>query len=356
MTIACRPSLVYPPHVVSQNEILNYVANRHSEHPQLHTILSLMRNTNVRTRATAVPFDEVTRRPHTFGARNATYLTIAQNLGLTASKQALLNADTGPEEVDLLIVVSCTGFVMPGLDAHLAGALGLRRNVRRLPVSQMGCAGGAYAFARAKDFAAGHPESTVLLVAVELCSLSYQPDDVDLASFVSLAQFGDAAASCVVRPDRPGLRLDSVFDDLAPDSLRHSAYEVDEWGFHFRTNPRSSRLVAELMPLVAKWLEETEGAPAWQPDFVLSHTGGPRIMREVSKGLGIPERMFGRSERTLVEGGNTASTVLFDILAQTFDKPPRPDDRGFMIAFGPGVTTAALTTTWQNAEDPINWP
>lgn len=347
MTIACRPALEYPPHVVHQDEVLDYVEKAHADHPRIRDVVRLMRSTEVETRAMALPFQEIVR-PRSFGERNTTYLRICRELGFAAAQRALAQATTSPEEIDQLIVMSCTGFVMPGLDAHLIGELGLPRNVRRLPVSQLGCAGGAYALARAKDFADGHPGATTLIVAVELCSLSYQPGDTDLASFISTALFGDAAAACVVRSGRPGLHLDSVFDDLAPDSLRHIAYDVDELGFHFRTNPRISRLVGELMPLVAQWLKETEGAEAWQPDFVLSHTGGPRIMHQVSKGLGIPRPMFVRSEESLTQRGNTASTVVLDVLAQTFDDPPEDGARGLMIAFGPGVTTTALTATWHD--------
>lgn len=233
-----------------------------------------------------------------------------------------------------------------GLDTHLVAELGLRRDISRIPVAQLGCAGGAYALARAREHIAGHPEAAVLVVAVELCSLSYQPDDDDIASFVSTALFGDAAAATVVRGDRPGLRLDNVFDDLSPGTEEHISYRVDELGFHFHTNPRISKVVAGVMPLVARWLETAEGQSCWRPGFVISHTGGPRIMYEVSKGLGIPKEQFDLSERSLTQRGNTASTVVLDVLAQTFNRPPAHGERGLLIAFGPGVTSSAITTTW----------
>ncbi|MGW2369998.1 type III polyketide synthase [Streptomyces sp. NPDC001667] len=327
------------------DEVIGHMRGQHADHPRLGTALSLMRSTSVGARRLVDPFEEVIR-PRSFGERMRRYLEAATDLGAQAAEQALSRADTHLLEVDSLILVSCTGYSLPGLDAHIANRLGMRRDASRLAFAQVGCAGGAYALARAHDLSLARPGSVTLVVAVELCSLSYQPQDSSIASFVSTALFGDAAAACVVRDDRPGLRIDHCYEDLAPGTLGHISYGVDELGFHFDTNPRISRVVAESMPALAKWLRNTADLFPPQPDFLLSHTGGPRIMHEVSKGLDIPADMFARSEKSLTERGNTASVVVLDVLEQTFAEPPSDGDRGLMIAFGPGVTTAALTGTW----------
>ncbi len=345
MSTACRPVLCLPDHTVTLDEAVSHMGELHASHPRIGTALRLMRNTSVGTRSLVDPFAEVTRF-RTFGERMRRYAEAGTALGTRAAESALAAADTTVHEVDHLVLVSCTGYLLPGLDAHIAGRLGLRRDVRRLAFGQVGCAGGAYALARARELSAVRPGSVTLIVAVELCSLSYQPGDDRIASFVSTALFGDAAAACVVRDDRPGLRLDASYEDLAPDTLGHISYEVDELGFHFDTNPRISRVVADAMPGLRRWLEEETPVLAPQPDFLISHTGGPRIMYEVSKGLGIPPAMFKLSENSLALRGNTASAVVFDVLEQTFAAPPRPGGAGLVIAFGPGVTTVAVTGTW----------
>ncbi len=340
MSTVCRPSLSLPDHVVDLDDVVLHMQHQHSGHPRLGTALRLMRSTSVATRHLIDPLEIVTT-PRTFGQLMRRYAEEGSRLGVSAAKQALDEADTVCAEIDNLIVVSCTGYLLPGLDAYIANQLGLEPRVRRLSFTQVGCAGGAYSLARAHELHKAHPGGVTLIIAVELCSLSYQAGDSSIASFVSTALFGDAAAAAVIRDDRPGFRLNDAYEDLAPDSLEHISYVVDELGFHFDTNPRISRVVANAMPQLKKWLGKSVNL-----GFLVSHTGGPRIMYEVSKGLQIPTDMFRLSEKSLQRRGNTASVVVFDVLRQTFENPPEEGDSGLIIAFGPGVTTVAVTGSW----------
>ncbi|UAL68463.1 type III polyketide synthase [Streptomyces angustmyceticus] len=328
---------------MSLDDVVFHMEQQHSEHDRLGTALNLMRSTSVETRHLVDPLEIVTS-PRTFGQRMRRYAEEGTRLGVMAAKQALDEADTECAEIDNLIVVSCTGYLLPGLDAYIANQLGLESQVRRLSFAQVGCAGGAYALARARELHRASPGAVTLIVAVELCSLSYQAGDSSIASFVSTALFGDAAAAAVVRDNRPGFLLEDTYEELAPDSIGHISYVVDELGFHFDTNPRISRVVANAMPQLRNWLREV--GEITEPEFLVSHTGGPRIMYEVSKGLRIPAEMFDLSEKSLKGRGNTASVVVFDVLRQTFENPPNSRDSGLIIAFGPGVTTVAVTGTW----------
>ncbi|MBL1095004.1 MULTISPECIES: type III polyketide synthase [Streptomyces] len=345
MSVVCRPALSLPEHVVSLEEVISHTSKQHATHTRIKSALSLMRSTSVQSRSLIDPFEEVTRF-RTFGQRMRRYAEAGTRLGVDAARHALAAADTHTREVDNMILVSCTGYLLPGLDAHIANEMGLRQNVRRLSFGQVGCAGGAYALSRARELEIAHPNSVTLVISVELCSLSYQPDDSSIASFISTALFGDAAAACVIRNDRPGMRIDNSHEELAPNTLGYISYGVDEFGFHFDTNPRISRIVAETMPGLGKWLLGNSDVLSPQPGFLISHTGGPRIMYEVSKGLGIPPEMFDLSENSLKRRGNTASAVVFDVLEQTFGQPPKSGETGLMLAFGPGVSTVAVTGTW----------
>ncbi|MFJ9414914.1 type III polyketide synthase [Streptomyces sp. NPDC101227] len=343
MPTVCRPSLSLPDHVVDLDDVVLHMQHQHSEHPRLGTALRLMRSTSVARRHLIDPLEIVTT-PRTFGQRMRRYAEEGTRLGVSAAKQALDEADTVCAEIDNLIVVSCTGYLLPGLDAYIANQMGLESRVRRLSFTQVGCAGGAYSLARAQELHKAHTGAVTLIVAVELSSLSYQAGDSSIASFVSTALFGDAAAAVVIRDDRPGFQLNDAYEDLTHDSLGHISYVVDELGFHFDTNPRISRIVANAMPQLKEWLGKI-GGPV-DPEFLISHTGGPRIMHEVSKGLQIPTDMFRLSEKSLQGRGNTASVVVFDVLRQTFEDPPEVGDSGLIIAFGPGVTTVAVTGSW----------
>lgn len=132
------------------------------------------------------------------GEIQARYHEHALALGRTVAADALARAGVAGRDVDLIVTTSCTGIMIPSLDAYLVGDLGLRADVRRLPITELGCAGGAAALARARDFLVGFPDAVALVVAVELPSLSMQRADLSLANLVATALFGDGAAAAVL--------------------------------------------------------------------------------------------------------------------------------------------------------------
>ena len=153
------------------------------------------------------------------------------------ARQALAAAEVGAADIDLIITTSCTGIMIPSLDAYLVDDLGLRPDVRRLPITELGCAGGAAALARARDFLVGFPEARALVIAVELPSLSMQRADLSPANLVSTALFGDGAAAAVLaggeRRDAPA--ASSILDTLShiwPRSTYALGFDLKDDGFH----------------------------------------------------------------------------------------------------------------------------
>lgn len=222
------------------------------------------------------------------------------------------------------------------MDAHLIHHLGLRPTVRRLPMAQMGCAGGAYALTMAADDLAAHPGERVLIVCAELCSLSYQPHDTT------------AAAACVVHDaGGPGLRLvGPPLNYLLPNTLTDIVYWLNKTGLHFETLPAIIGFVPRVAPELLKWLKQTAADGPVLPDWIVSHTGGPRIMDQLGEALGLLEENFVHSRASLRELGNVASVVVLDVLARTYNNPPAHGSAGLVIAFGPGFTTVASRAQW----------
>jgi 1,3,6,8-tetrahydroxynaphthalene synthase len=348
MATVCRPVIGLPPYELRQKDVLDHVSLRLQDHPRGPAILRLLENTTVRTRRTVVPLAEISGITGV-GKRNRIHLEHAVALATQTALEALEAAGCTPDDIDAVVVASCTGHALPGVDAHLINTLGLRPTVRRTPVAQMGCAGGAYALTRAAQDLAAHPEAThVLVVAVELPSLSYQDGDLSVSNLVSNALFGDACAAAVVTADdaRPGLRLGPAWEYLLPESLDDMVYHVDEAGFHFDTLPSVTDCVARTVPHLADWLRATSEDPGrWRPEFLVSHTGGPKIMDTLRDGLGCSEELLACSRASLRELGNTAGVVVFDVLSRMWGEG-RKATRGLLVAFGPGVTTVAIRTSW----------
>lgn len=138
MATVSLPAVELPPHVVDIEQLVAETRSKHGNFPQLDVAVKLMRNTTVQTRHTVLPFDELVDPPH-LGERTRIYLREAVNLAAAAGSAAMVNADVRPADVSALIVVSCTGHALPGVDAHLVNSLGLPRTVRRIPIMQMGC-------------------------------------------------------------------------------------------------------------------------------------------------------------------------------------------------------------------------
>ena len=173
-------------------------------------LLSVYESAGVETRASVVPIEEVFH-PGDFEAQNRKYREIACRVGADVAGRALAASGLEPSEIGLVVSVSCTGFMIPAVDAHVAEALGLGPRLARLPITESGCAGGVVGLARAADYLAAHPDRAVLLLALEFSSLTFQRSDRSATNVVSSAIFGDGGAAAVlVGPAHPRARTARV--------------------------------------------------------------------------------------------------------------------------------------------------
>ncbi|MFJ8233505.1 type III polyketide synthase [Streptomyces sp. NPDC094448] len=345
-----RPAVVLPEHVVTQEEIITALGDHFARIPHVERGLDLMRSTTVRTRSLVAGLPAMLA-PRSFGRRNAHYRTEAVRLGAAAARQALEHAGADAAEVDAFVFVSCTGYALPGPDAWIAQEIGCRPTVRRTPIQQLGCAAGASALAEAFHFLQAYPEATVLVVAAELSSLSFQPEQHSLSDFISNGVFGDGAAAAVLRrasPATTGFRIRAVRQHLLPATQSVIAGSTSEHGFHFRTDPRVRSTVPRVVPEIAAFLAELGWTPA-DLGFCVSHTGGPVIMDGVEAGLELPPGTLRHSRESMARVGNTSSVSVFDVLRRHHDNgSPEHGSRGLILAFGPGFTTEVLAGSWHD--------
>ncbi|MER6915314.1 type III polyketide synthase [Streptomyces sp. NPDC000594] len=343
-----RPAVAVPEHLLTQEEIVTALGDFFAGVPQVERGLELMRHATVETRSMAVDLKEMLSR-RTFGERNGRYTDEVVRLGADAATRALADAGVAAADVDYFVFVSCTGYALPGPDAYIAQEIGCRPTVRRTPIQQLGCAAGVSALAEAFHFLQGYPDATVLVVAAELSSLSFQPDRHELSDFISNGIFGDGAAATVLRratPGATGFRIQAARQHLLPDSHSVIAGSTTEDGFHFRTDPRVRATVPQVVPEISAFLAELGWAPGTAA-FCVSHTGGPVIMDGVESGLGLVPGTLRHSRESMAQLGNTSSVSVLDVLRRHHDNgSPEDGSRGLMVAFGPGFTTEILAGTW----------
>ena len=310
--------------------------------------------TGVRTRHLALPL-EAYRELSGFGAANDAFIEVATRLGGQAVTDALTQVGLRPDDVDLLMVTSITGIAAPSLDARLVPVLGLRPDVKRVPVFGLGCVAGAAGIARVHDHLRGDPDGVAVLLSVELCSLTVQRDDDSLPNLVASGLFGDGAAAVVMvgerRAEALGLtdRVQVVASRsrLYPDTERVMGWDVGGSGFRIVLAASVADVVEEhLGNDVRGFLEEHDLKTADLTRWV-AHPGGPKVLHAMRRALDAADDAFASTWRSLAEVGNLSSASVLHVLAATLAGPrPARGDSGLLLAMGPGFCSELVLLRW----------
>jgi alkylresorcinol/alkylpyrone synthase len=310
-------------------------------------VMALFDHALVDTRHSVLPLLRLRER-RSLTETTAIYREHAVSLGREVTERCLREADVPARAIDLVISVSCTGVMIPSLDAHLANDLGLRPDVKRLPITELGCVAGAAALGRAHDFLRGYPEGHVLVVAVELPTLSFQRDDVSTPQLVSTALFGDGAAAALLtgRPRGPVSILDNQ-SHLFPDTLDHLGFELRDDGFHvLLAKDLPERLRAGLCRVVDGLLERGGLARRDLEVFAL-HPGGRGSPSALAEALALQPRHLQPSWDVLRDHGNVSSAAVLFVLDRWLRRQrPPAGTPGLLAAFGPGLTAEMCVLRW----------
>jgi alkylresorcinol/alkylpyrone synthase len=290
-------------------------------------------------------------QPRGLGEVQERYRENAIALGRQVASEALARGGLPASAVDLLITVSCTGIMIPSVDAHLCNELGFRADVRRLPITALGCSGGAAALARAHDFLVGFPNARVLVVAVELPSLSLQRADVSLANLVSTAIFGDGAAAVLLQgggaDGRRGVQILETLSHLFPRTTYALGFDLKDDGFHSVLSKDVPTFIkAEIAGLV-RTLAGRRGLTREQLSCFLLHPGGRKILAFVEEELALTRDDTQLSWEVLRAYGNQSSASVLFVLHEWLTKRQPPSGaHGILAAFGPGLSTEMMLLRW----------
>jgi alkylresorcinol/alkylpyrone synthase len=314
---------------------------------KLEAMMSIVDNAQVHKRHAIFPI-EYTVEPRALEKTNQEYMEHAIKLGREAAEKCLERAGVNADEVDLIITVSCTGFMIPSLDAHLINLMGFRSDIRRMPFTELGCAAGAMALGRAADFLKAYPGGNALIVSVELPSLTFQRKDISQANLISSILFGDGAAAVLVSGNGgsgPRILVSETY--TFPDSLGAMGFDLRDTGFHILLAKDVPEMIgAKIKGLMDGFLERHGLVQKDIKGWIL-HPGGARLLGNVEIALGLTKCQTQPSWDILGNVGNLSSATILFILQEWLEKRPlNPGDIALAAAFGPGFSAEFLLLQW----------
>jgi alkylresorcinol/alkylpyrone synthase len=317
------------------------------ENPRLLDLLHA--NVGVDGRYLALPMEAYPGLT-TWGQANEVWIKTAEQLGHQAICLALTRAGLGTQDIGALFFVSITGISSPSIDARLVNRMGLSPNVRRVPMFGLGCVGGAAGIARAADYVRAYPRQVAVLLSVELCSLTWQRDDLSMANLISCALFGDGAAAVLIagaERELPGPRIVATRSTFYPDTEEVMGWDISEKGFRIVLSP-------EVPDVVRAHLGEDADALLAEHDLTradigcwIVHTGGPKVLRAAEDALGLPEGGLAVSWDCLRKTGNLSSASVLLVLEEIMTRRrPEPGTWSVLAAMGPGFCSELLLLRW----------
>ncbi len=329
-----------PPYRLDQKDVMESAAKLFDgAFDNLKRLLPVYDNAAIKTRYSCVPLEWYLRE-HGFGERNRLYLENAVALIERAATDALAAAGLAPEDIDLIISVSTTGLATPSLDALLMERLPFRRNVQRLPVFGLGCAGGVLGLGRAAAFARAAPECRVLFVVVELCALTFRRADQSKSNLIATALFGDGAAAGVVSCTGAGPVIADWGEHTWPQSLDIMGWDIADDGFGVLFSRDIPTLVRQRMRATAESYLAGQNLALSHIDSFVCHPGGAKVIDALEQAFGLPAGGLEHTRSVLRDYGNmSAATVMF-VLERALGDGAR---RHLVSSLGPGFTAGFLT-------------
>lgn len=275
-----------------------------------------------------------------FEDRNDIYVREVIDLGEKVLKKALSKSNWEPESLDYIITVSCTGIMIPSLDAYLINKLKLRQDIVRLPVTEMGCAAGISGIIYAKNFLKANPGKRAAVVAVESPTATFQLNDFSMANVVSAAIFGDGAA-CVLLSSHEADNGPEILDEEMYhfyDNIHMMGFKLVNTGLQMVLDIEVPETIASHFPDIIHPFLAKNNLKIEHIDHLIFHPGGKKIIQTVEELFTDLGKNIDDTKEVLRLYGNMSSATVLYVLEQIINKKPKKGEKGLMLSFGPGFS------------------
>lgn len=326
-------------------EIIELVKNWMSDQDNRYKrkVIKIMEGAGVDKRYSIMNPVEVFENP-SFEARNDIYIKEIKKMGKECLQKALNKANWKPTDIDFIITVSCTGIMIPSVDAYLINDLKMRDDVVRLPVTEMGCAAGVSGIIYARNFLKANPGKRAALVSIEAPTATFQINDYSMANIVSTAIFGDGAA-CVL--------LSSCEEDTGPEIIADEMYhfydatgmmgfKLVDTGLQMILDKEVPEKIAEHFPKIIHPFLRKNGLAIENIDHLIFHPGGRKIVETVEELFGKLGKNITDTKEVLRLYGNMSSATVLFVLERFMTRNPEAGSYGLMLSFGPGFSAQRI--------------
>lgn len=325
-----------PPHKLRQQDVECVARSYNSaERSTIDRLLPVYGNAGIETRYSCVAIDWYLKE-HSWSARARIFVDGAVSLLEQAACQALTKGGVGVADVDALVVASTTGIATPSLDALLIERLKMRRDVRRLPIFGLGCAGGVVGLARAAEVAQALAGGIVLFLVVELCTLTFRIRDASPSNVVATALFGDGAAAVLLSTDVSGPAVLASGEHTWAESLDIMGWRIEDDGLGVLFSRDIPTLVRTLYRPALDGFLDAVGIPFSAIDEFVCHPGGAKVIDALEEALRLQRGTMRDARSVLRDYGNmSAATVLF-VLERSLARTT--NGTRLLSSLGPGFT------------------
>ncbi|HEV2273817.1 MAG TPA: 3-oxoacyl-[acyl-carrier-protein] synthase III C-terminal domain-containing protein [Acidobacteriaceae bacterium] len=340
----------YPPHYSTQEEVIGALKTYWDKGLENAAVLErLHMRTGVQGRYFCRPLEDYAGLD-TWGKSNDVWIEMAERLGEEAIACVLDQAGVDRDRIGALFFVSVTGISSPSIDARLVNRMGLSRRIKRNPIFGLGCVAGAAGLARAADYVRAYPDQIAVLLAVELCSLTWQREDLTAANLISCGLFGDGAAAVLVagsQVDLSGPRVLGSTSSFYPDTQDVMGWKISEKGFQIVLSPDVPKVVRENLGRDVDAFLALHGMTRGQIGSWIMHTGGPKVLEATAEALGLSNGELQASWEALARVGNLSSASVLVVLDEIMkERRPSPGTRSVLAAMGPGFCAEMLLLEW----------
>ncbi|MCW5515315.1 type III polyketide synthase [Muriicola sp. Z0-33] len=340
---------VLPPYSRTTKDILPYVESwlKDQDERFRRKVLKIFEAAAVDTRYGIMDIEQVFTAS-SFEEKNAVYVKEVKKLGSEVLKKALEQKQWDAGSLDYIITVSCTGIMIPSLDAYLINELGLRQDIVRLPVTEMGCVAGISGMIYASNFLRANPGKRAAVIAVESPTATFQLDDFSMANMVSAAIFGDGAA-CVLMSSEENAKGPKIIGEEMyhfKDATHLMGFELTNGGLKMMLDQEVPATIADNFPdIIHPFLEKHQTSIA-AVDHLIFHPGGKKIVQTVEELFGQMGKNIDDTRETLRLYGNMSSVTVLYVLERFMEKEIPPGEQGLLLSFGPGFSAQRILISW----------